>query len=68
MPAFLILLIGLFAICGGAFNWDWFMEHRKAAFITLLFGGRTGARIFYIVLGLLLVLGGFLMMSGMLQN
>ena len=41
---------GLFAIAGAAFNWDWFMQDPKAnVFVRLL--GRTGARVFYIIVG-----------------
>ena len=44
---------GLFAILGSIFNWDFFFENRRAQlFMDLL--GRTGARIFYVLLGLLL--------------
>jgi hypothetical protein len=44
---------GLFSIAGGIFNWDWFMSHRRAALFVRLFG-RMGARIFYILLGILI--------------
>ena len=52
---------GLFAVLGGALNWNFFMESRKAAFFVKIFG-RTGARIFYIILGLALV--GFAIYAG----
>ena len=53
-----LILIGIFGIAGAGFNWDWFMESRKARFITKMFGGRTGARIFYLVIGVGFVLLG----------
>jgi hypothetical protein len=37
--------VGIFAICGAAFNCDWFMNSRKARLFLSLFG-RGGARIF----------------------
>ena len=54
---------GIFSICGAVFNWDWFMTHRKAAFMVRIFG-RSGARIFYGALGVfLLILGGVVTFS-----
>lgn len=48
---------GVFSICGALFNWNWFMTHRKAAFMVRILG-RSGARIFYGALGVLLVILG----------
>ncbi len=49
-------LVGVYAIVASCFNWDWFFNNYKAQkWVNLI--GRTGARIFYIVLGLLLVAG-----------
>ena len=48
---FLIIACGLFSLVCAAKDWDWFMNHRKARFMTSLFG-RKGARIFYGALGL----------------
>ena len=48
---FLIIACGLFSLVCAVMNWDWFMNHRKAKFMISLLG-RTGARIFYSVLGL----------------
>jgi hypothetical protein len=54
-PLFIIaVLMGGFCIAGGVYNWDWFMNDRKAAlFVTLL--GRDGARVLYIFLGIGLI-------------
>jgi hypothetical protein len=58
---------GVFAICGAAFDWEWFMNHPRARlFVTLL--GRTGTRVLYGFLGAALVAGGMLMASGALQS
>ena len=51
------LLGGGFCLLGAILNWDWFFRARKSAIIDKLFG-RTGARIFYAILGVILVVGG----------
>lgn len=61
------IAIGLFAICGAGFNWDWFMTHRKARIFVALFT-RTGARIFYALLGGGLVTLGILAMLGVIHS
>lgn len=48
-----MMLIGAFPICGAIFNWDWFFSNYKARGIVNIFG-RTGARIIYALIGLLL--------------
>jgi hypothetical protein len=60
----LCILAGVFALCGAGFDWDWFMEHRKAKYLSDFLGGRSRARIFYIVLGSALVIFGFLSVFG----
>jgi len=54
----LFVFAGLFSIAGAILDWEWFLTSRRAVmFVRLL--GRTGARIFYALLGLFLVgLGG----------
>jgi len=63
----LFVAFGLFAICGAGFDWDWFMIHRKARFFVAVFT-RTGARIFYMLLGGGLVTLGVLMMLGVIRS
>jgi small neutral amino acid transporter SnatA (MarC family) len=54
----LFILAGLFSFAGALFNWEWFMTNYKAAvFVRIL--GRSGARILYAILGLLLAALGF---------
>ncbi|MEM6446910.1 MAG: immunity 17 family protein [Cyanobacteria bacterium J06642_2] len=54
LPSIFCILAGLFTIAGGVFNWNWFMNSRRARlFVRIL--SRTGARIFYVLLGLVLV-------------
>lgn len=49
----LAFLAGLFTILGAALDWDWFMNHGKARPFVRAFG-RNGARVFYVVLGLVI--------------
>jgi endoglycosylceramidase len=58
---------GIFSICGAAFDWDWFINSYKARFFVTIFG-RTGARIFYGLLGIVIVVMGLLMMLDVLYN
>jgi hypothetical protein len=62
----LFAAIGIFSCCGGIFDWEWFMNNRKAQrFVRLL--GRSNTRIFYVVLGLAFLAGGVLIMLGVIQ-
>ena len=63
----LIVAAGAFSVCGAAFDWEWFMNHRKARFMTAILT-RPGARIFYGVLGLALMVFGILMTAGVIQD
>lgn len=51
-------LAGLFSLLASIFNWNFFFENRKAYLFVKLFG-RNGARIFYGLLGLALIILGF---------
>jgi hypothetical protein len=67
-PVGLILVAaGIFSICGAAFDWDFFINSRKARFFVSTFG-RTGARVFYGVLGLVIVVLGTLITAGILKD
>ena len=63
-----IMLIGFlggaFSLAGAIFDWDWFMNNRRARLFVSIFG-RTGARIFYGGLGLFLMgMGIFAAIAG----
>lgn len=58
---------GLFSVAGGVCNWDWFMNHHKAQFMSSLLG-RNGARVFYMILGLGLAVFGALYAAGIIQD
>jgi len=64
---FLIVAAGLFAAAGGIYDWEWFMNHRKARLLCSILT-RTGARIFYILLGVGLVVIGTLITIGVIQD
>ncbi len=67
-PVGLVLIAGgAFALCGAGFNWDWFMDHPKARFFSGIFG-RTGARLFYGLLGVGLVVLGGLFVIGVIRD
>ena len=61
------IVFGLFTICAAALDWEWFMNHRKARFL-IGFIGRPGARVFYTLLGLVLIVGGGLAIGGMVPR
>jgi hypothetical protein len=50
-----IVVAGIFALCAACCNWDWFFAARKAGFMVKVIG-RTGARVFYGVLGLAIII------------
>lgn len=58
--AILIVIFGIFCIICSIANWDWYFNHRKAQLFVSLFG-RTGARIFYICTGVVLMVLGIKM-------
>ena len=62
----LVIAIGIFSICGAAFDWDFFLNNYKARFfVTIL--GRTGARMFYGIFGLVIVIVGALTTVGVME-
>lgn len=62
----LFVAIGVFALCGSGFDWEWFMNGRKARFFVRIFG-RNGARVFYGILGVGFVIAGVLAMLGVVE-
>lgn len=62
-----IIAAGVFSIVGAWADWDWFMNNYKARFMIKAFG-RTGARIFYVVLGLVITVLGILIAVGMIED
>ena len=65
--ALLLVLAGLFAMAGGVFDWEWFMNNRKAqALVNWL--GRGVARVFYVILGLAIAILGLLITFGVVAS
>lgn len=48
---------GLFCLCAAFFDWDFFFDNYRARPFSKIFGG-NGARAFYAVIGVLLILLG----------
>jgi len=61
------ILVGLFTLGGAIGNWDWFMNNRRVRFVVAILS-RTGARIFYGLLGALFIVLGLLAMMGVLRS
>jgi hypothetical protein len=59
------LSAGIFALFGGIFNWDFLLNANKSKFLVAILT-RTGARIFYIIIGLTILIG-LLMQKGLLN-
>jgi putative flippase GtrA len=53
----LFILVGLFSITSSVLNSEWFFSSRKMATYVRLFG-RTGARVFCVLLGIGLIVAG----------
>jgi hypothetical protein len=66
MVGYLMAAAGLFVLAGSAFNWDWYWRRRRTqVWVDLL--GRTGARIFYAILGLAVSVGGVLIAADVIS-
>ena len=63
----LIVAVGLFSVGSGIFNWEWAMTNRQARLLSRMIT-RTGARAFYVVLGVGLVVVGTLMTIGVIAS
>ena len=61
-----IALTGALIAAAGVFDWNWFMNHRKARRLTNVIG-RGASRGIYIVLGLGAVVTGVLMALGVVD-
>ena len=52
-----LVVAGLFSVVGAVFDWSWFMSARRARLLVTVLT-RTGARVFYALLGGALAGGG----------
>ena len=65
LTSIILVFAGLYAVIGAIGNWDWFMENRKAIrWVKLI--GRDKARVFYILLGTVLIVIGTLFSVGII--
>ena len=55
----LLFLAGAFSTYCAAMDYDWYMDSRKARFLVTLVG-RPMARLFYMVLGIVVMVAGIL--------
>lgn len=62
-----LILAGIFSLAGAGLDKDWFMESRKAYFMTRLLGSRARARILYLILGSGLIITGLLALAGIID-
>ena len=46
---------GLFTLLAARSNWNWFWNHPKAKGVLSICRGKKGARVFYSILGILLI-------------
>jgi hypothetical protein len=60
------VLVGVFSILGGVCDWDFFMNSRKARIWVWLFG-REGARWFYVLFGLGIIVFGLQVVFGFIE-
>jgi len=62
------LAVGVFALGGAVYQWEFFMSHPKARFLIRMLG-RTGTRLFYAALGVLLIIfSAVLATKGLLKD
>jgi small neutral amino acid transporter SnatA (MarC family) len=62
----LFIVVGVFVLIVSIMNWDWYFNSTKAQRLIRLIG-RTGSRIFYSIIGLLLVIIGIGLITGFLK-
>jgi len=63
----LVVVGGLFTAGCGIFDWEWVMTSRRARFLSQLIT-RTGARAFYAVVGVGMIVVGTLMTIGVITD
>lgn len=62
----LFLCIGTFSLTAAIMNWNWFFESVNAS-IFLRWFGRKGARFFYAILGIIVIVISIMMMTGVMD-
>ena len=64
--AWVSIAVGIFTLCGAYFDWDWFFNARNPRFFVNIFT-RKGARIFYALVGIALIVFGLIVLTGILD-
>jgi hypothetical protein len=62
----LILFLGLLFMVGTVLNWGWFMNSRRSRLLSR-FITETGTRMFYILLGIALIVWGIMWLVGVID-
>jgi hypothetical protein len=57
LTGIVLLGFGLLSVVGGATGWEWFMTHSKVAPVVARLG-RTGARVLYVLVGIVVMAAG----------
>ncbi len=60
------IAVGIISIFGAYFDWGWFMNSGRTPYFVNLFG-RNGARIFYILMSIVLIVLGVLGVMGIID-
>lgn len=60
----LVIIIGFFSVICSVGNFNWYFNNRKAQGMVRLFG-RNGARVFYSIVGVIIIFLGGAVMLGM---
>ncbi|MCA9058103.1 MAG: immunity 17 family protein [Planctomycetaceae bacterium] len=63
----IIVAAGVFTVTASIQDWDFFFNSRKAELLVAMLG-RSGARVFYGLLGVVIVILGILFTMGMLKD
>ena len=66
MEVWIFMAVGLYAITGALFDWNWFMLSRRGKWFVRIFG-RDGARIFYFLMGIAFIGIGGLSLAGIIS-
>ena len=53
------VLAGMVCLCAAYYDWDWFFDNMRARPFVKIFG-REGARTFYAILGIIIMILGLL--------
>lgn len=55
----ILIVVGVFCFVASITNWEWFFKNPRAEFVIRIFRGRNGARVFYLIISLILLYIGF---------